>query len=90
MENENQTNDAPRRGRPPNSAQEPKAVQGSPDQDKVRVTMLRGYVPRNAVPDETGTYPKALPGSEIVIPIKEAMFLCSHGIAKMEERNVDN
>jgi hypothetical protein len=83
MEHENNTPDAPRRGRPPNVA--PVA-----EPELVTITLVKGYVPRGMKPDPSGTYRKKLPGTEISVPIKEAMYLCSHGIAKMDARNVDN
>lgn len=87
---------APRRGRPPNAVTEIKRVEPvteikhAPAPDAVRVTLLRNYVPRDSKQDETGGFKKRLAGEEISVPVKEAMFLCSHGIARMDPQNVDN
>ena len=79
MENDQiETADAPRRGRPPKV-----------NHDTVNVTLLRNYVPRNAVPDESGVYHKHIPGDVLAVSVREGMYLCSHGIAKMDLEDVE-
>jgi len=74
---------APRRGRPPKVvSEEPTAL------DTVTVTLVKGYVPRDSKPDADGVHKKRWPGEELEVSMREAMYLCSHGIAKMEMSDV--
>ena len=76
--------DAPRRGRPPKAVNEQERTIPNNPQDTVTVTLVRGYVPRDAVPNADGIYFKHWPGEEIELSMREAMHLVSKGIAKME------
>jgi hypothetical protein len=58
--------------------------------ETVRVTLLRGYVPRDMKPDPSGTYRKRKAGEVIEVSVRDGMYLCSHGIARMDLEDVAN